>query len=195
MTQKEYKPMMLTLESYNVLDMARKSMRAGSAMRVTFNDVINEFVRKKLIYDGLDVAIKDYLSSFINEVSDSAALKGVVLFGSVAKGSYNKYSDVDLFMVVDGGERDFYNRVIKTALDKTEPKHKRLIDKDLYLHISPLLVSVSKLKDFSPVFLDVLDYGIILYDRDDTVNNFLSSLRKIKHRRINVAGTEVLEWK
>ncbi len=195
MVKKEYKPTMLTLESYNILDKARKELGSKSASRVTFNDVIKEFVKKRLIVEELDTAIRDYIYGFIDSIKNTNELKGAVLFGSVAKGTYNKYSDIDMFLVTKGNESEFYNKCVKPAINSLESEQDKLIKKDLYLNISPLIISINKLDNFSPVFFDVLDYGIILYDNDDTIKNFFVSLRKIKHRRLNIGGTEVVEWK
>lgn len=195
MAKKEYKPTMLTLESYNILDEAKRFLRRNSATRVTFSAVIKEFVQKRLILENLDPQVKDYIYSFINEMAIMPCVKGVVLFGSVAKGDWNKYSDIDLFIVVNENELAFYNGIFKAAIDKMETKHRQLIDKDLYLDINPLIISIPRLNDFSSVFLDVLDYGIVLYDIDGTMEKFLNSLRMIRHKRVNTSGVEVLEWK
>ena len=195
MVKKAYKPTMLTLEAYNVLDKARRDLRTHSAARVTFNDVINEFVKKQLVFYNLEPSIKEHIRSFVSEVSRASALKGVILFGSVAKGNHGEYSDIDLFMMVEGNELAFYRRVVRPALNSIWSKREAISGKGPHLNISPLIVSVSRLKFFSPIFLDILDYGLVLYDRDDTASDFLDSLRKIKHKRTNIAGAEVLEWR
>jgi predicted nucleotidyltransferase len=195
MLKKEYKPTLLTIESYNILKNAKRDLSEHSAGRVTFTDVINEYVKKQLVLQHLESSVKDYIYSFVNESSKAPQLKGVILFGSMAKGNYNKFSDIDLFMMIDGDERAFYEKVIKGVINEIEKKRKALVDGGWYLRISPLIMSLTRISRFTPIFLDVLDYGITLYDRDNTANDFLNSLRKIKHKRINISGEEVLEWK
>ncbi len=143
----------------------------------------------------MDEQIKDYIYSFVNEISRENALKAVILFGSVAKGTYTMYSDIDLFVIIDGNEFNFYNGTVKNAMNKIEKKHEKLIKREIYLSIIPMIVPLSRTKEFSPIFLDILDYGIVLYDRDHTAKNFIDTLSGIIHTRKNIECVEVLEWK
>ncbi len=46
MKGKEYRSIMLTQESYNVLNSAKELMQTHSTSRITFSNVINEFIKK-----------------------------------------------------------------------------------------------------------------------------------------------------
>ncbi len=192
--KKTYKPTMLTQEAYNTLNSAREFLQKQTPTKVTFNDTIAEFIGKKLILIKLEPTLREYISSFVEHISKSSALMGIILYGSVAKGTYGKFSDIDLFIVVDRDEQNFYKVVVKAALEDTEEIHRKLLSEDMYMSISPLILPLKKLEEFSPLFLDVLDYGIVLYDKENTISSFFSSLKRVKHRRLKIAGVEVLEW-
>ncbi len=194
MAKKTYKPTMLTQEAYNTLNNARIYLQKRTSSRITFNDTISEFIGKKLALMELEPTLREYIFSFVEQISKSSEIRGVILYGSVAKGTSGKFSDIDLFIMIEGDEQAFYEKTARAAFENTEKIHKELLSKGIYSSISPLILSLKRLSEFSPLFLDILDYGIVLYDRKNTADDFLSSLRKIKHKRLKIAGVEVLEW-
>ncbi len=194
MNEKEYKPAMLTTKAYSALQEAKNLMMAGSRRRTTLSDVIDEYVRKRLIFQKLKPELKDYINKFISESSRDGNLKGAILFGSVAKGTYNKFSDVDILLIVDDNKFHFYKTTFKKAAIFADDMNDALIKNGLYMRISPLIVSLKDIKEFTPIFLDILDYGITLFERENVATEFIYSLRKIRHKRIIRQGMEVLEW-
>ena len=50
---------------------------------------------------------RKYISEYIQNISDLPFINKVVLFGSCAKGTVTKYSDIDIFVLTSRGVSDF----------------------------------------------------------------------------------------
>ena len=70
-----------------------------------------------------------------------------------------------------------------------------LMKKGLPSFISPVLLSVDELRKFRPFYLDLADYGVILYERDHFLSDFIYETKRIRHKRELINNTEVLLWK
>lgn len=82
-------------------------------------------------------------------------VRSVILFGSMAKGNYTPHSDYDVFIVVEGEEARFIDR---------------LSDYSSFSDgwVEPFTYTVeeveSMLRSYHPLLLDTLKDGIVLYD-------------------------------
>ena len=65
---------------------AKAAMQAKLNRKVTFSDVINEFIRKKVNFLKLDLDIQNYILAFVDQVKQDKNVLGLMLFGSVARG-------------------------------------------------------------------------------------------------------------
>lgn len=107
-------------------------------------------------------------------------LVSVVLYGSVARGDNRKDSDVDLLLVIKDLPKTITERVI--LFDKVERKLDddimRLMDEGYYVTFSPGLKTPEEAVRFSPIYMDMTEDAIILYDRDGFFRKVLEKTRK-----------------
>ena len=106
-------------------------------------------------------------------------LVSVVVFGSVARGEARKDSDIDLLIIAENLP-DRYQRF--RNFDKAEECLKDLIEeleaKGYHIYFSPIIKSIEEAKRISPLYLDMVEDAVILYDRNCFFQNILSRLRK-----------------
>ncbi|MFQ6071003.1 MAG: nucleotidyltransferase domain-containing protein [Candidatus Aminicenantales bacterium] len=101
------------------------------------------------------------------------------LFGSVARGTATPHSDIDLFIVHRKSPKDMvreFSHVVK-RLRQTEEYRSR-IAQGFIPEPYPVFVDKEKLKKHPWILLDILDHGIILFDRSDILKRELKRLRK-----------------
>ena len=189
-----YKTILLNTETYNKVRNAKNVLSARFKQKLSFGGLFEEIFGKNIEFLNIDEGLLDYIRSFCNRIQEEDYVLGILLFGSVAKGSYNKYSDIDLLIVISHEKyaAKVIDRihVIKKELREAE---RGLIAKRLPMFVSPLVLDKDKLSVFKPIYLDFLDYGIVLFERHSTITEFLDSLRKIKHRR-TFKPYEMLTW-
>lgn len=107
-------------------------------------------------------------------------LISVVLYGSVARGDNRKDSDIDLLLVIKDLPKTITERVI--LFDKVERKLDddimRLMDEGFYVTFSPILKTPEEARRFSPIYMDMTEDAIILYDRDGFFRKVLEKTKK-----------------
>jgi uncharacterized protein len=102
------------------------------------------------------------------------------VFGSVARGTANAESDIDLLVVAADLPRGRVKRVsefneVEIRLDK---EFKELKVCGIHTRLSPVIKTPEEVLSGSLLFLDMIYDAVILYDRDDFFKNFLNSFRK-----------------
>lgn len=107
-------------------------------------------------------------------------LVSVVLYGSVARGEATCYSDIDLLLVAeDLPEGRFARLDILSEVDKTiEVSLNTLWDEGIYTGFTKLLKTPKEAERIIPLYLDMTEDAIILYDKEDFFHNVLERLRK-----------------
>jgi Nucleotidyltransferase domain. len=107
-------------------------------------------------------------------------LISVVLYGSVARGDNRKDSDIDLLLVIKDLPKTITERVI--LFDKVERKLDdyimRLMDDGYYITFSPVLKTPEEAMRFSPIYMDMTEDAIILYDKNGFFRKVLEKLRR-----------------
>jgi nucleotidyltransferase len=107
-------------------------------------------------------------------------LISVVLFGSIARGDNRKDSDIDLLLVIKDLPKTITERVI--LFDKVERKLDddimRLMDEGYYVTFSPILKTPEEAMRFSPIYMDMTEDAIILYDRNEFFRKVLEKTKK-----------------
>ena len=84
----------------------------------------------------LDADIKEYIAAFTGCIICNRHTLGVVLFGSVAKGDFTRFSDIDLAIITDSDLLSYLDYVNKEA-SRLDPYQDKLIKKRLSLYINP----------------------------------------------------------
>ena len=160
---------------------------------MNYSDIIVGIIGKQINYQRIKEDIREYLEDIVSNLDTDKGILGIVLFGSYANGSFNKYSDLDLFIAVDGDEADYAEKINLVIRGKSN-----LLQggkSSYYPYISPLIVNTENLNIMRPIFFDVMDYGIVLFQRRSVIRKFFEDLRKYEHKRSNIEGTEILTWK
>ncbi len=125
---------------------------------------------------------KSLLDKLLQLVKDSykGKLISLVLYGSVARGTAKKGSDIDIILIVE-------NLSYTEAMNKFLLVEDRLKASEEFLFVikagcspelKPIIFSRKEASESRYIFLDVLYEGIILYDKNDFFKNRLEKLRK-----------------
>jgi len=109
-------------------------------------------------------------------------LYSICLFGSVAREAGSPISDIDVLVVAEGLAPDIGSRISETnhlhmTLKKTDGyvRLKRLGRSGL---ISDIFLTPSEVQKHPPILLDMVDDGLIMFDRDHFLENVLSAIRR-----------------
>ena len=115
-------------------------------------------------------------------------LVSVAVFGSVARGTARRDSDIDLLVVADGLPRSIRERVrmYLGAEEAIDPLLDRLLDEGYAITINPIIKSREEAARTSPLYLDMTEDAVILYDRDGFLTSLLARLRQ----RLRELGAE-----
>lgn len=190
-----YKTILLNTDSYNRVSSAKRVLSEKLHQKLSFGDLFNEVFGKNLDLMEMDEDLRGYIKSFCGLLGEKRYTLGMLLFGSVAKGrDYNKYSDIDILVIVPGrndaaAAMDYIHEIKK----ELHAQEQTLLSKQLPTFISPVVLDERELKRFKPIYLDFLDYGIVLFERNGVLTNFLNGMRSIKHKR-EFKPYEVLRW-
>ena len=182
----------LTLREINA---AKQLLSSANGRRATSRDVIEEFVGRRLRYLLLKKELRDYISGFVDGITRNDKVWGIMLFGSVARGVYRKESDTDILIAVRGKAMDVIEEV-EEAIDRVEGLRTPLIQSGFYLRIRPLVVAENDLKMFRPIYLSIVEDGVILFERQETLTDFTRDVgRSVEWRKEIIEGEVVLRWK
>jgi HEPN domain-containing protein/predicted nucleotidyltransferase len=103
----------------------------------------------------------------IGKEKASFTIMAVLLFGSRAKGGETKDSDIDLLFVAEGINPKRHRRGAEIAYIK-----RRIPELSLDILLFTEEETLSNFKNHNPLFLDMAEEGIIIFDK----NNFLQTL-------------------
>jgi len=118
-------------------------------------------------------ALKIYsnlLTDFVAELRKrfGASVSSIVLYGSVARGTARKDSDVDVCIIFKKLPQSRYKRtllIFPLLKELRERESYMTLYRDGYLpEISPLLYTKEEVQDTKPIFLDMVGEGVVLYD-------------------------------
>ncbi len=147
------------------------------------------------VYEHL---VRDYLEIVKGLYGDR--LVSLCVFGSVARGEVKEGSDVDLLLVVEGLDEDLGARMkelaeVRERLRKAE-SYRRLKEQGLPVLTSEVALTPSEVASHPPILLDVVEEGIIVYDKGGFLRKELERvrerLRELGARRVK--GKEGWYW-
>jgi len=113
-------------------------------------------------------------------------LLAVILFGSVARGEANQFSDIDLLVILR--ERQFKSRDDHGGCDQVRIASNSAIGNrpELQFHLR----SAAEAEQGGPIFLDISIDGVILFDPDGWALEFLQRYRD----RLAAQGSKRIPW-
>lgn len=108
-------------------------------------------------------------------------LISVVVYGSVARGEAKRDSDVDLLIVARNLPRSRFARqdLFIEVEEKLEEILKRLEEEGYRVDFSPILLTPEEAARIRPLYLDMVEDAVVLYDKGGF---FASVLAKLKAR-------------
>ncbi len=108
------------------------------------------------------------------------SLVTVVLFGSVARGEASSHSDIDLLVIASGLPESRLARqlCLERADDLLEPRLQALRRQGTLTGFSPLLKTPQEAARVTPLYFDLLQDALILYDREGFFSTVLERLRE-----------------
>ncbi|MDH7512437.1 MAG: nucleotidyltransferase domain-containing protein [Clostridiales bacterium] len=106
-------------------------------------------------------------------------LVSFVVFGSVSRQTYRFDSDLDILIIAEGLPRGRMKRIAQFAAieQRLEPFLESLRKEGVQTFISPIFKTPEEAQRGSPLFLDMVEDALILYDRDRFFSKILDRLR------------------
>ncbi len=190
----KYKSILLTEQVYKELEAVRSSLSKEEKKSVTFSETVEKLAGRESLLLNLDKDLANYITKFVDILKKSKDTAGVILFGSVAKGTAAKYSDIDIFIIIKGSVSDYYEYAHKAIMSLNTFRYE-LVKKGIFNYISPTVVNIKDLEEFKPLYLDIADYGIILFDSYSIAKEFIIKTASIPHKRNQTVYGEILKWK
>jgi Nucleotidyltransferase domain. len=122
--------------------------------KMSFGDIIKESLNKELSISLLDDTVKSYLQAYIHELNKNDDIIGAVLFGSLAKRTWNKYSDIDLLIVVESDPMKCLHYTDEID-KKLYGMQKEIFEKGYGFYVSPLIVTVNSLHENRMIYDEI----------------------------------------
>lgn len=141
---------------------------------------------RRVFKKGVDHLVEPYrtvVKKLVEELNRvfSSRLISVVVYGSVARGDARRDSDVDVLIVVEDLPKSHFERlgVYMDAESRLDPFLEELYEKGYAITISPILKTREEAKRITPLYLDMVEDAVIVYDRDRFFEGVLLRLREI----------------
>lgn len=134
--------------------------------------------------------VEEYASMLRDSLGDG--LRSVCLFGSIARGDFERGSDVDLLVVAEGLPEDVGSRHsmfgdLRARIASTEAA-RGIRELGYSAATSEVYLTPEEAERHPPIMLDIVEDGIIVYDRDGFLRRVLerigARLRELGARRI-----------
>jgi predicted nucleotidyltransferase len=120
-----------------------------------------------------------------------ANLVSVALFGSVARGEATSNSDIDLLIVMEELPRGRFRRL--ACFEPIEAtiagELERLEDEGISTRLAWVIKTRKEAKEIVPLYLDMVEDAVILYDKENFFRQILANLRK----RLGTLGAKRLQ--
>jgi len=125
--------------------------------------------------------IRKYCEILNNHLGER--LISIMLFGSIARGDWDKNSDIDILIIANGwNNKPIWNRIEELKKAKNELEESLEYLEALKTGYWPIIqnypLSIEEAKKFNRIYLDAVIDGIILYDKNNFLTQILESLRK-----------------
>jgi predicted nucleotidyltransferase len=187
--------MLIDDKTHNEISEATRILASNYGRRVSSREAIHELLGRKVAYLVLKPEIRSCINEFVGQIASNRDVKGVMLFGSVARNSYSSYSDIDLLIVLNGRALEHFES-INDLIESVDHLRKPLLKLELHLRITPMLLSEKDLHSFRPIYITFAEEGIVLYEKNEVLTNFISEVkREVAYESGLVNNVVVIRWK
>lgn len=109
-------------------------------------------------------------------------LVSLVLYGSVARGQARPESDVDLLILLENPPENYHRRIemlldLESQLARGE-EYRRICDLGVEPYFAYIVLSMEEAGENRYLYLDMVEDGVILHDRNDFFARKLKEMRK-----------------
>lgn len=106
-------------------------------------------------------------------------LVSIALYGSVARGQAGPASDIDLFVVLQAPPSGMLarRRMLEPARESMTTELEALWRQGIYTDFIEVIRSRAEAEQFHPLYLDMSQEAILLYDRDQFLETVLDKIR------------------
>ncbi len=129
-----------------------------------------EFEKSQNLFKGIDKKVCSSLNEFIENIKKEISAETILIYGSVARGSMKKRSDIDIFIV--GDDEDKIKRISRTISMKYN------------LNISSVVVSLEEFRNMlierNKFTQNLLDEKIVLYGFEFFYNELIKSMERLR---------------
>ena len=180
--------------TYAKLSKLKAEINRERGLHMKFSDLFEELIRRSLGLFLFENELRYALKSLTERLSSYESVFGIILFGSVAKLNFNPNSDIDIFVLVDKFSSPTFDFIEKIILSVEMEYFELLTKNKLPSQFSPFICSKDTIKAVSPIFFDIADYGIVIYDKGTAASDFVRYYLSIHHsREFNEYG-QILTW-
>ena len=160
-----------------------KGLRAASALKElaeTLDERIPDTEEARVPHPCYGPLLSKYTEMLRGHFGER--LTGVLLFGSVARGDWNKDSDIDLLIVVQDWQGPSWRRTqelwpLKMRLMETE-EHNVAEARGFVPTIQHYPLSTDEAVQLHRIYLDASMDGLVLYEKDGFLTSLLDNVRK-----------------
>lgn len=135
----------------------------------------------KIGIENLKEPYNEILSTLLYELLNSLGdrLVSFVVFGSVARGEAGKNSDIDILLVVKDLPKSKFKRqeLFMKIEERIEGILNKFYEKNYFIDFSPILKTPEEALKITPLYLDMVEDAIIIFDREFFIN-ILTRLKK-----------------
>jgi predicted nucleotidyltransferase len=172
----------LVVSENRLYSLSEKGERAESLLE-SFESLFHPSISLKNL-ERLPCIYADFLSRYCKILYEhfSQRLVGVLVFGSVARGSWDRNSDIDLLVVVEGWNKPIWERTKELVNLRRKMREtlefQRLVERNLPTSIQHYPLSKSEALEPHRIYVDACMEGIILYEKEGFLSKVLGEFRE-----------------
>ena len=139
-----------------------------------------------LSHAELNAGLHDLAKRYAAEAEKSLGdrIVSIALYGSVARKEAAPGSDIDLFVVLKVAPPGMLarRRLLEPVRESLTPELEKLWRQKIYADFVEVIRTQAEARRFHPLYLDMSQEAILLYDRDNFLENLLAKVREFLKR-------------
>jgi uncharacterized protein len=130
----------------------------------------------------LNLALHDLAERYSASALEAlgARLVSIALYGSIARKEAAPGSDIDLFIVLEEAPSGMLSRrrLLDPVRESLTPELEKLWKQSIYADFVEVIRTRSEAQKFHPLYLDMSQEAILLFDRDKFLESLLSRVKE-----------------